>query len=113
MLYCQTKCIKEDNVRTQTEVYSMAVKKAFLSVEDIERLGLRTKSANHADRSKGLTILPFVRVGGLIKYRRDHVKQAIQGLRDITPRPYAEVMKEARLEDELKREQKRKTNKKK
>ena len=60
--------------------------KALLTDRDIELLGLRKAATLANDRCNGLSILPFIRVGRQIRYKRANVLKAISGAYDLPPR---------------------------
>jgi hypothetical protein len=51
----------------------MKIEKEFYSERDIEKLGIRSAAALRNDRWQGNNILPFIKVGKNIRYRKKDV----------------------------------------
>ena len=56
----------------------MRIEKEYLSEKDIEKLGLRSAAALRNDRWSGQNILPFIRVGKNIRYRKTDVLEFLE-----------------------------------
>jgi len=78
--------------------------KAMLTDKDLEAIGLRKATTLANDRCNGLSILPFIRVGGRqIRYKRRNVLEALSGKYDLPPRDLNFWEKNPDLTDQQKR----------
>ena len=61
----------------------MKIEKQYLSEKDIEKLGIRSAAALRNDRWSGQNILPFIKVGKNIRYKKEDVLDFLE--RHTTP----------------------------
>ena len=56
----------------------MKIEKEFLTEKDIEDLGLRAASTLRNERWRGISRIPFVKIGRSVRYRKEDVLKYIE-----------------------------------
>jgi hypothetical protein len=56
----------------------MKIEKELLTEKDIENLGLRAASTLRNDRWRGISRIPFLKIGNSVRYRKEDVIKFIE-----------------------------------